>query len=145
MSDEIIYTNNATVIDVLDVNTGIIEAAMYVRDFNSVFSQEISYEIVGVKIGTGTDLPYGTEIEKEAAVAALKVAGFVLTEDGDVKLTQEAVGNRTYIGNQCTIKVKAFIGETELVSSDYKIKIVAPATKVDYGVVNDREDNKWHS
>ena len=97
MSDEIIYTNNATVIDVLDVNTGIIEAAKYVRDFNSVFSQEISYEIVGVEIGTGAELPYGTKTEKEAAVAALKVAGFVLTEDGDVKLTQEAVGNRSLL------------------------------------------------
>ena len=142
LSDEIIYTNNATVIDVLDVNTGIIEAAKYVRDFNSVFSQEISYEIVGVEIGTGAELPYGTKTEKEAAVAALKVAGFVLTEDGDVKLTQEAVGNRSFINNQCTIKVEAFIGETKLVSSNYKIKIVAPATKADYEVVNDRKDNK---
>jgi len=142
LSDEIIYTNNAAVIDVLDVNTGIIEATKYVRDFNSVFSQEISYEIVGVQIGLGAELPYGTEVEKTAAIAALKVAGFVLTEDGDVKLTQEAVGDRSYINNQCTIKVKASTGETELVSSDYKIKIVAPATKADYGVVNDRKDNK---
>ena len=35
---------------------------------------------------------------------------------------KEAVGNRSFINNQCTIKVEAFIGETKLVSSNYKKK-----------------------